>query len=41
MPARMVIAPLPTWIILAVVSLLVFAGAALWYYLRSTPDNGE
>jgi len=37
----MVVVPLPIWAILAAVSLSVLAGAALWYCLRSRPDNGE
>lgn len=35
MLARMVVVPLPMWVILTVISLSVFAGAALWYCLRS------
>ncbi len=41
MLARMIIVPLPTWVILTVVGLSVFAGVTLWYHLRSRPDQGE
>ncbi|MCH8965450.1 MAG: hypothetical protein IIB58_10850 [Planctomycetes bacterium] len=41
MLARMVVVPLPTWVILTVLSLSVFAGAASWYCLRSRPDKEE
>ena len=41
MLARMVVIPLPTWFILTVVTLSVFAGVAFWYCLRSRPDKEE
>ena len=41
MLARMVVVPLPTWVILTVLSLSVFVGAASWYCLRSRPDKEE
>ncbi len=41
MLARMVVVPPATWVLLTVVSLLLFAGAALWYCLRSRPDKGK
>lgn len=41
MLARMVVVPLSTWVILTVLSLSVFAGAASWYCLRSRPDKEE
>ncbi len=41
MLARTVAVPIPTWAILAVVRLAVFAGVALWYHFGSRPDKGE
>ncbi len=41
MLARMIIVPLPSWVILTVGGLSVFAGVALWYHLGSRPDKGE